>query len=130
MKSLILLLCLVSCQTVNIPLQDDFNYIHKKKYERDIYDCSNKSAEYLTRLHEAGFNNSCIWTYYKPMFKGLKIYQGHAVVEVNSIILDPTTGMVIKGLKADLIREQSTAKTISYKQLQKLIKDNPKEWNF
>ena len=128
-----LLLCLVflvSCQSVNIPLQDDFNYIHRKKYELNVYDCSNKSSEYLTRLQKAGFNDSKIWTYKTPMFKGYSIYVYHAVVEVNGVMLDPTTGGVIKGFKADLIRKQSTAKTVSYKELQELIKENPQEWKF
>lgn len=119
-----------ACQSVNIPLEDDFNYVSNKKYELNKYDCSNKSAEYLALLQEEGFNDSRIWTYMTPMFKGYSIYCGHAVVEVNGIMLDPTTGGVIKGFRADLIRKQSTAKSINYEELKKLIKSNPQEWGF
>ena len=129
-RLLLCLVCLVSCQSVNIPLQDDFDYIHRKKYEAHVYDCSNKSAEYLTLLQKAGFNDSRIWTYKTAMFKGYSIYVYHSIVEVNGVFMDPTTGKPITGFKAELIREQSTAKTISYEELQKLIKENPKEWSF
>ena len=132
MKTTILLLItlLTACQTVNIPCKSDFDYVSKKKYELNVYDCSNKSAEYLTLLQNKGFNDSRIWTFQVQLYKGLGLYAYHAVVEVNGIFLDPTTGRVIKAFRADLIRKQSTAKTISFKQLQELIKSNPQEWAF
>ena len=115
-----------SCTSVQIPLEDDFNYVHRKKYVIDEYDCSNKSAEYLTILHKKGFTDSRIWTY---NYTVARMYlASHAVVEVNGIFLDPTTGYPIKDIQTEYIKKHGY--TISFNELQKLIIKEPSEWAF
>ena len=131
MNKFILIVILIvanACSTVNIPLENDFDYVHRKKYELHIYDCSNKSAEYLTLLQKSGFNDSRIWTYKASLVKGMNLYGYHAIVEVNGIMLDPTSGGVIKKLAVEYIRK--TGKAIEFKDLPQLTKENPSEWKF
>ena len=125
-----ILLGTTSCSSISAPLDSEFKRIANKEYVLNKYDCSNMSAEYLDSLHAKGFTNSRIWTYVTPMFKGYSVYMGHAIVEVDGIFYDPTSGSSITGFKAELIREQSTARTISYEELQELKKSNPREWDY
>jgi len=118
MIKLILLLMLTSCVSTSV-VDLEFNRIHSNKYIENVYDCSNKSAEFLTYLHANGFTDSRIW-----FVLGDPV--GHAIVEYNGKSYDLVSGQVNDNMS--VIR--SIGYKIEFKDLANAIKYNPKEWKF
>lgn len=76
------------------PLKELYHEIAQKKYSVNEYDCSNKSAEYINALWDAGYDDALIVLIeFAP-----DPSKRHALVYVKGLYVDPTWDTVSKDM--------------------------------
>jgi hypothetical protein len=136
MKYLLIILFLTGC--TNIPLKDEFNRIHRKPYKLNIYDCSNKSAEYHDLLVKAGYKPQIVNTQYmglsviKDGVLNFKIKPNfHTIVYCDGKYLDITANKVYtKEWMVIYIGRLNNLHYLTKEEFKELRIKKPKEWNY
>jgi hypothetical protein len=125
-KLLLLMALLAGCtsytppKVFKIPVEHVYRKVASKPYVRNVYDCSNKSAEYVNALWDAGYADARIYILQKDF-----IY--HAIVWVDGMFLDPTISKICPTLD---YWDSRLVLILDQKKYAKFLKWNESEWSY